>query len=153
MVCSHAIVTLCVNTATFTLGHFVDRVLKKHMAFNSPSIMAGDFMYEEGDDLDADEVAEHAAHLPTALSALPGGGITHTSQVSVTDQTQEMTVTLVVSHQVRIHWPIAIFGLVVRSHHELHQGLRGIFNFIASRNQKYLRAKTTVVRPFWCIPK
>jgi len=32
---------------------------------------------------------------------LPGGGISHNTQLCVTDQTQDMTVTLIVSHQVR----------------------------------------------------
>ena len=57
--------------------------------------------YEEGDDLDADETAEHALQLPKALAMLPGGGISHNTQLCVTDQTQDMTVTLIVSHQVR----------------------------------------------------
>ena len=39
---------------------------------HEPSIMCGEFMYEEGEGLEDDEVAENAAHLGKRLEALPG---------------------------------------------------------------------------------
>jgi len=44
MVCSHAMVSLSLDTARFTLQQLVERVLKRGMAFNAPSIVAGAFM-------------------------------------------------------------------------------------------------------------
>ena len=103
LVCGAAIAHVALNTATFTLAQLVDGVLKKRLAFVHPMVTLDNFLYEEGDDLDEDERAESAAHLPTALAALPGGGVRHGARVTVTDQTQDMTVTLVVQHEARRH--------------------------------------------------
>jgi hypothetical protein len=100
MVCGRAIANVSLDTSKFTLGRFVGSVLKQRLAFVHPMITYDNFMYEEGEDLDEDEVAENAAHLPTALADLPGGGIRHNSSVSVTDQVQDMKVTVVINHQV-----------------------------------------------------
>ena len=48
------------------------QVLKQRLSVHEPSIMCGEFMYEEGEGLEDDEVAENAAHLSKRLEALPG---------------------------------------------------------------------------------
>ena len=47
------------------------------------------------------KVEENAAHLPTALASLPGGGIGHGASFQVTDQAQEMDLHFNVTHQAR----------------------------------------------------
>ncbi len=42
---------------------------------NEPTVVCGGLAYEEGADLDPDEVAENARLLPLPLDQLPGGGI------------------------------------------------------------------------------
>ena len=60
-----------------------EQVLKKRLSMNEPSIMAGNFAYEEGADLEPDEVAANAKLLPTVL-----------------DEAQDFTCQLVISHKV-----------------------------------------------------
>lgn len=69
---------------------------------NEPSIMAGNFAYEEGADLEPDEVAANARLLPLPLGSLPGGGLKHGTIVSVTDQAQDFTCQLVITHKVSL---------------------------------------------------
>lgn len=100
LVCGHAVACVSLDMQTFTLQRLVEGVLKARMAFNHPMIVADDFLYEEGDDLEEDEVEENARHLPCALSALPGG-LEHNARLHVTDQTQNMKLTLVLQQAVR----------------------------------------------------
>ena len=48
------------------------QVLKGSLSVHQPTIMCDGFVYEEGDDLDQEELAASAANLPKALQALPG---------------------------------------------------------------------------------
>lgn len=48
------------------------QVLKKHLGMHLPTISCGSFMYEEGEDLDEEEVKAHALNMPKALQCLPG---------------------------------------------------------------------------------
>lgn len=48
------------------------QVLKGGLSVHQPTIMCDGFVYEEGDDLDADELEANAANLPKVLQALPG---------------------------------------------------------------------------------
>ncbi len=88
------------------------QVLKKRLAMNEPTIMAGGFLYEEGEGLEPDEAAANAALLPRALAALPGGGLGHGVLAAVRDQSQDVTLQLVIEHQARPH------GDVLRSMEE-----------------------------------
>lgn len=99
MVCQQALVTLSVDTATFTLRRLVDDVLKRRLAFNAPTLMADGFLYEEGDDLDDDEAAESAALLPRALRDLPGGGLAHNVRANARDHTQDLQIAIVIHHK------------------------------------------------------
>ena len=76
-------------------------MLKKRLSMNEPSIMAGNFAYEEGADLEPDEVAANARLLPVSLEELPGGGLKHGAIVSVSDQAQDFNCQLIVNHKAR----------------------------------------------------
>lgn len=76
------------------------QVVRKRLSVNTCNVMSGDFLYEEGEGLEDDEVASYAAMLSRPLSSLPGGGIRHGSQVTVQDQLQHFSVELLVVHQV-----------------------------------------------------
>lgn len=72
---------------------------------NEPTVMCEGLAYEEGADLDPEEVAENARLLPLPLEQLPGGGIRHGSIVSVSDQAQDFNCQLVISHKVVFYPP------------------------------------------------
>lgn len=55
-VCGKAQLHLRINTETTTLAAFVDGILKKRLCLVQPSVMCGDFLYEEGEGLDDEEV-------------------------------------------------------------------------------------------------
>lgn len=57
---------------TLLMSVLLLQVLKGSLSVHQPTIMCDDFVYEEGDDLDEDELAANAANLPKALQALPG---------------------------------------------------------------------------------
>ncbi len=76
------------------------QVVKKRLAVNQPTLLCGDFMYEEGEGLEEDEVEAFAALLPKPLAALPGGGVQHNSVLMLSDQSQDFSVQLMVAHRV-----------------------------------------------------
>jgi ubiquitin-like 1-activating enzyme E1 B len=98
-VCGTARLTLRLDTAATTLAELLARVLRGRLAMLEPCLRAGSFSYEEGEDLDASEVALNARWLHVALDALPGGGIRHETLVEVQDQSQALTLALLVVHQ------------------------------------------------------
>ena len=99
MVCGHALACLFVDLHTFTFQNLLERVLKKEMAFAHPTVMCDNFLYEEGDDLEEDEVEEYAKLLPKTIATLPGS-IAHNTRLEVTDQAQNLKVTVVLQQQV-----------------------------------------------------
>lgn len=94
------------------------KVLKKRLSMNEPSIMAGNFAYEEGMDLEPDEVAANAKFLPVALDKLPGGGLKHGTIVDVSDQAQDFSCQLVLSHKVGHNVNQAGACITVGSNHQ-----------------------------------
>ena len=76
------------------------QVLKKRLAMNEPSVMCGNLGYEEGADLEEDEVEANQKLLGIPLDQLPGGGITNGSIVMVSDQAQDFSCQLVVTFKV-----------------------------------------------------
>lgn len=80
------------------------QVIKQRLAIAVPALTAsnesGDLQYEEGEDLDPDEVEAYKALLPKALADLPGGGLKSGSVVMVDDYSQALTLNLHISHQV-----------------------------------------------------
>lgn len=99
MVCGRAQLVLKINTHQTTLQHFINQVVKKRLAVCSPTLMCADFMYEEGEGLEEDEVRSNAALLPRVLRDLPGGGVQHGALLTVEDQEQHFSVDLLVEHQ------------------------------------------------------
>ena len=72
-VCRNAQVDVCIDTETWTLEQFVDKVIKKRLGFAEPTILIGDSqIYEEGEDADMECFA---VNLPKTLVNLPCGGI------------------------------------------------------------------------------
>jgi len=47
-------------------------VLKGRLSVHQPTIMCDGFVYEEGEDLDEEELEANAANLPKTLHSLPG---------------------------------------------------------------------------------
>ena len=76
------------------------QVLKKRLAMNEPTVMCGGFGYEEGADLEPDEVEANQKLLPIMLDQLPAGGIKHGAILSISDQAQDFSCQIVVSHKV-----------------------------------------------------
>ena len=56
IICGTAQLTLRADLGSTTLETVVKDVLKKRLALLAPTVVAGNFMYEEGDDLEPDEV-------------------------------------------------------------------------------------------------
>ena len=104
-VCGDSGIMLTVDCATFTVGMLLDRVVKKHLSFNKPTIdyttMAddGDQLCEGTDDVDDDEAAKYERYLTVALGALPvaiGAGTT----LDIEDVSQSLRVKVKVDHAV-----------------------------------------------------
>ncbi|KAF5837889.1 hypothetical protein DUNSADRAFT_3722 [Dunaliella salina] len=99
LACGTATLTLRANVHTLTLGTLVSQVLKRHLAVNVPFLTCGDFMYEEGDGLEEDEVASYRSMLPRAISKLPGGGLQGGSILNVSDESQHLKFDMIIQHQ------------------------------------------------------
>lgn len=76
------------------------QVVRRKLAVAQPTVQYDGFMYEEGPDLDEDEVAGYAKFLGRPLNALPAGGIKDSSMVEVSDQAQKLELSIIVAHQV-----------------------------------------------------
>ncbi|KAG2496953.1 hypothetical protein HYH03_004959 [Edaphochlamys debaryana] len=98
MVCGKTQLSLRINTETTTLSSLLSGVIKKRLAVNTPNLLAGGFLYEEGEGLEDDEQAAYAALLPRPLAALPGGGLRHGTILTVQDQSQHFSVDLILTH-------------------------------------------------------
>jgi ubiquitin-like 1-activating enzyme E1 B len=103
-VCGTARLQVRVNTKQTTLDDFVKKVLKNHLGLIEPFVSYSltenvSWLYEEGEGLEADEIAENAAFLPKLLTDLPAGGMVHNTVLEVLDQRQHLTMQLVIAHQ------------------------------------------------------
>jgi ubiquitin-like 1-activating enzyme E1 B len=94
--CSQQIVELAIDTKQTPLRDMVDKVLKKKLGVNEPTISIGaNTIYEEGED--AEESL--AVNLPKLLVDLPGGGIKHDTSVSIEDFSQDFRCVIRVLHR------------------------------------------------------
>ncbi|KAK6136721.1 hypothetical protein DH2020_029549 [Rehmannia glutinosa] len=98
-VCSETPLTLEINTHRSKLRDLVDKIVKAKLGMNLPLIMHGSaLLYEVGDDLEEDEVANYAANLEKVLSELPspvaGGTI-----LTIEDLQQELKCSINVKHR------------------------------------------------------
>ncbi|KAK9841453.1 hypothetical protein WJX74_006089 [Apatococcus lobatus] len=98
-VCGTAQLSLEIDTHKTTFKELLDRVVRRKLAVAQPTIQYDGFMYEEGPDLDEDEVADYAKFLGRPLHTLPAGGIKDSSVVEVSDQAQKLELSIIVTHQ------------------------------------------------------
>jgi ubiquitin-like 1-activating enzyme E1 B len=98
-VCKSAVVPLALNTTKWTLQDFIDKIVKKDLGFEEPTLMLGDgdCIWEEGEDSDQASFEKNLAKL---LTDLPCGGIGHAGAVvTIEDFSQDLTVNVSVTHQ------------------------------------------------------
>ena len=90
-VCSQATLRLVgVDPTAMTLGELVEAVLRGRLAFAHPTVMLGDsILFESGDDLEPDEVANNAKQAAKTLGSL---GIATGVLFGVEDYSQSMKV-------------------------------------------------------------
>lgn len=109
-VCGSSQMTLMVDTTAFTLKDFVTKVLKGKLGFNEPAISQGsNILYEEGDGADEDL----ADNLPLTLATCPGGGIHDGTLLEISDFTQQLELTVVITHRSN-----AEFDAMIDAHNE-----------------------------------
>ena len=96
-VCKQASMSLTLNTEQWTLEDLLNRVIKKDMGFEEPSLMLGiDIIWEEGDDADTTTFAKN---LSKRLKDLPGGGIGHGTVLVIEDFSQDLDVSVTFTHK------------------------------------------------------
>ncbi len=82
------------------------QVVRKELAVAQPTVICENlmykenFMYEEDPGMDQDEIEDCASHLPKCLADLPSGGIKDGSIVEVSNRSQQLSFSLLVTHQV-----------------------------------------------------
>ncbi|KDD77029.1 ThiF family protein [Helicosporidium sp. ATCC 50920] len=89
-VCGKAMLELRVDPDVFTVGDLVEKVLKSQLAMLSPTIEAEDFLYEEGEGLEADEVAFYKLCLRKTLREVPGTNAAY-RVLELSDQQQQLS--------------------------------------------------------------
>ena len=95
-VCGHHLVCVKTDTTRTTLKQFITLLLRKSMGFNDPSITVdSDIVYESGEGLEPIEIATYEANAAKTLAALH---VTNDSTVEVSDFSQNLTVSILVSH-------------------------------------------------------
>ncbi|EEF49457.1 SUMO-activating enzyme subunit 2 [Ricinus communis] len=98
-VCSKSPLSLEINIHRSKLRDFVEKIVKAKLGMNSPLIMHGPtLLYEVGDDLEEDMVANYNANLEKALSELPSS-VTGGSMLTVEDLQQEFTCNIYIKHR------------------------------------------------------
>ena len=75
-------------------------MLKRDLAMVEPTISSPGFQYEEGEGIEADELASMAAKLARPLRDLPGGGLGDGVCAEISDQMQVLNFQLLIKHQV-----------------------------------------------------
>ncbi|KAJ6766039.1 SUMO-ACTIVATING ENZYME SUBUNIT [Salix purpurea] len=98
-VCSETPLSLEINTHRSKLRDFVEKIVKAKLGMNSPLIMhATALLYEVGDDLEEDEIANYNANLEKVLSELPSP-VTGGTMLTVEDLQQEFTCNIHIKHR------------------------------------------------------
>jgi ubiquitin-like 1-activating enzyme E1 B len=96
-VCRNATVPLALNVNNWTLQDLLQKLIKKDLGFEEPTItLDGDIVWEEGSDADSEAFA---VNLPKLLPQLPCGGIQHGTVLRIEDFSQDLTVDVAVTHQ------------------------------------------------------
>ncbi|KAG1708236.1 hypothetical protein DVH05_024919 [Phytophthora capsici] len=95
-VCSKHTVELAVDTGKMLLRDLVEKVLKKKLGVNEPTVSIGaNTIYEEGEDAET----SLAVNLEKKLADLPGKGIHHETTVSIEDFSQDFRCNIRVLHR------------------------------------------------------
>ncbi|KAF6163057.1 hypothetical protein GIB67_001385 [Kingdonia uniflora] len=98
-VCSETPLLLEVNTNHSKLRDFVEKVVKSKLGMSLPLIMHGTaLLYEVGDDLEEDEVANYAANLEKVLAELSSPVVGGTV-LTVEDLQQELKCNINIKHR------------------------------------------------------
>lgn len=98
-VCSETPLLLEINTHRSKLRDFVDKIVRAKLGMNFPLIMHGSaLLYEVGDDLDGDMVANYAANLEKVLAQLPSP-VTGGTMLTVEDLQQELSCNINIKHR------------------------------------------------------
>ncbi|KAL4013263.1 SUMO-activating enzyme subunit 2 [Cucumis melo var. makuwa] len=98
-VCSETPLSLEINTHRAKLRDFVEKIVTAKLGMNFPLIMHGAaLLYEVGDDLDEDMVANYTANLEKVLSELPSPVVSGTI-LSVEDLQQELSCSINIKHR------------------------------------------------------
>ncbi|KAJ7001297.1 hypothetical protein NC653_011661 [Populus alba x Populus x berolinensis] len=98
-VCSKTPLSLEINTHRSKLRDFVEKIVKAKLGMNSPLIMhATALLYEVGDDLEENEIANYTANLEKVLSELPPP-VTDGTVLTVEDLQQEFTCNIHIKHR------------------------------------------------------
>ncbi|XRB09083.1 ubiquitin-activating enzyme E1 [Pycnococcus provasolii] len=92
-------ITLSLDTNVWTLGELAS-FLKKKLSMHLPLLETDEAgqLYEEGDDLDEDEVERYETLAKKRLAELPGDGIVDGTTVNLQDLSQDFNVKVVVRH-------------------------------------------------------
>ncbi|XP_065866282.1 SUMO-activating enzyme subunit 2 isoform X2 [Euphorbia lathyris] len=98
-VCSESPLSLEINTHRSKLRDFVEKIVKAKLGMSSPLIMRGSaLLYEVGDDLDEDMIANYNNNLEKVLSELPSS-VTGGTVLTVEDLQQEFTCNIHIKHR------------------------------------------------------
>lgn len=96
-VCKNAVIPLSLNVEEWTLGDFLEKIVKGRLGFEEPTLMLeGDFIWEEGDGA---EEGVFETNLPKKLSGLPCGGIRHGTVLEIDDNSQNLSIQVAITHQ------------------------------------------------------
>ncbi|KAL3539000.1 hypothetical protein ACH5RR_002366 [Cinchona calisaya] len=98
-VCSETPLSLEINTNHSKLRDFIEKIVKAKLGMNLPLIMhKSTLLYEVGDDLEEDMVANYAANLDKVLAQLPSP-VTGGTILTVEDLQQELTCNINIKHR------------------------------------------------------
>ncbi|XP_010938776.1 SUMO-activating enzyme subunit 2 isoform X1 [Elaeis guineensis] len=98
-VCSETPLLLEINTRTSKLRDFVEKIVKNKLGMHSPLIMHGStLIFEAGDGLEEDVVANYALILDKALAELPAP-VTSGTVLTVEDLHQEFSCNINIKHR------------------------------------------------------
>ncbi|KAM1002530.1 hypothetical protein ACFX2C_002951 [Malus domestica] len=98
-VCSETPLSLEINTHCTKLRDVVEKIVRAKLGMSLPLIMHGSaLLYEVGDDLDEDMVANYAANLDKVLSELPTP-VTSGAMLTIEDLQQELSCKINIKHR------------------------------------------------------
>ena len=98
--CGSAEVLLKLDTSRMTLRTVVEQVIKKRLGVSRATVDCADtdLVYEEGSDLDEDEVEAYTRNLDKVLERLPGKGVCDGAVLAVSDALQDIEVRVRIEH-------------------------------------------------------